>query len=350
MLLKLSQIASDNQDDNRCQVSGRLFSFFWTSSLFIWSVSSFLSLLGPERLMLIMIPVPLVSGVKLTHLSGGFLQQLVQSFWSLCWFFILFCLNQGLIYGLPSTFTACNRPQGSIFLFFNSLCFFSSPSACLLQVLIIEVNRCSSPGYFTPIPTLCHVTLTLARGDDCSASLARNGISTMQAQGDHVSMTARCYAPCCHLLLPPSNNILLLSVMPSRLLVTEIKGRHNYSWGKLKHCLLKANWILPQSAGQFRFPPATRVMSWVNTSSVLWNKSFDSQNHTVLYSEPDAACSSVALSWSRIFLVTLMMDFGRRYNMSHTCFYIPNDGFLLSSTPDRLHLCMNLSLQMLMWF
>lgn len=48
---------------------------------------------------------------------------------------------------------------------------------------------------------------------------------------DPVSVTARRYARCCHPLFPPSNNIFLLSVMPSRLLVKEIKGRHNYSWG-----------------------------------------------------------------------------------------------------------------------
>lgn len=61
---------------------------------------------------------------------------------------------------------------------------------------------------------------------------SRESEETVALQIPHVSLTACLYAHCgrCHLSFPPSNNIFLLSAVPRRLRVSEIRGGHDYRW------------------------------------------------------------------------------------------------------------------------
>lgn len=122
---------------------------------------------------------------------------------------------------------------------------------CLLQGLIIDVNRCFSLGYLPPthpdvrwLQRLYILEQTDAVSVEPDLALASGENREVVALHlPHVSLTACLYAYCdrCHLSFPPSNNIFWLSAVPRRLQCKEIRGRHNYRWGKLRHCLLEAN-------------------------------------------------------------------------------------------------------------
>lgn len=118
----------------------------------------------------------------------------------------------------------------------------------------MDVNRCFSAGYLPPLHPLTHdgyrqlqlcilleTDAVSVEPDLALASCENRGIVALQIP--HVSLTACLYAHCggCHLPFPPSNNIFLLSAVPRRLQGKEIRGRRNYRWGKLRHCLLEAN-------------------------------------------------------------------------------------------------------------
>lgn len=120
------------------------------------------------------------------------------------------------------------------------------------------------PGLFTSstpsdVRWLQTAAAVYTPADRCSVSGARFGISIMREQGDCSSPASPCLSdslPLCSLWslssflsFPPSNNIFQLSAVPRRLQCKEIRGRHNYRWGKLRHCLLEANWILTETAG-----------------------------------------------------------------------------------------------------
>ena len=99
---------------------------------------------------------------------------------------------------------------------------------------------------------------------------------------------------CCILVIFPLRALITFScclLCPRGLLDKEIKGGYNYGRGKLKHCLLEANWILPQTAGQFISPPDTGVMSMVAARAI---KTLCSclQNTTVFFFlwQPEPQC------------------------------------------------------------
>lgn len=133
---------------------------------------------------------------------------------------------------------------------------------CLLQGLIIDVNRCFNLGYLPPQhPLTCdgygrrqlyilQQTAAVSVEPDLALASCENR-EVVALQLPRVSLTACLYAHCgrCHLSFPPSNNIFRLSAVPRRLQCKEIRGRHNYRWGKLRHCLLEANWIWTETAG-----------------------------------------------------------------------------------------------------
>lgn len=137
-----------------------------------------------------------------------------------------------------------------------------------------------------------------ARGDGYRVSVART--DTSLAQGDHTSPYFHSslwqHAVSCILVIFSLLALITFScclLCLGGLLGKEIKGGYNYEWGKLKHCLLEANWILPQTAGQFISPPDTGVMSTVAARAI---KTLCSclQNTTVFFFsflQPEPLCS-----------------------------------------------------------